>query len=201
MKKILFILCSIGILLFDGCATTKPRLSYTGGNYHSVSDDILIYNSVQEAISKLVNTLNSNEKHFLVQVVDDANNDFLADRIYEELVKRGFIAGRAKNSELKSVNTDAFDKFIMFYPIVYGTEHAETIPTIWASWPIFIPIAGPFLAMASVASNTYDDRQAGVSLHCRLVDAHSGEIVWIKNFTGQQKIRLRGGLQKIIFPN
>ena len=60
---------------------------------------------------------NSNEKHFLVQVVDDANNDFLADRIYEELVKRGFIAGRAKNSELKSVNTDAFDKFIMFYPI------------------------------------------------------------------------------------
>jgi len=200
MKKII-LLYSIGIFLFFGCATTKPRLSYTGGNYHSVSDDILIYNSVQEAISKLVNNLNSNDKHFLVQVVDDANNDFLADRIYEELVKRGFIVGRAKNSELKSINTDAFDRFIIFYPIVYGTEHAETRPTIWASWPAIIPIIGPFIAVTSAASYTYDDRQAGVSLHCRLVDAHSGEIVWVKNFTGQEKIRLRGGLRTIIFPD
>jgi hypothetical protein len=198
--RILFLL--VYILLFGSCSVTKPRLSFSGGNYNSVSDDIIIYNSTQEAVSKLSNSLNQNEKTLLVQVVNNDINDFLADRIFEELYKRGFTVALAKNEELKTMQTDGFDNYLMFYPTVYGTETAETNPTFWPKLTASIPIIGWIIGKNILAAYTYVDRQAGVSIHCRLVSAKTGEVVWINDFTGQDKIRLEGRTgYDIIFPN
>jgi len=200
MKQILIY---FGIIIFlCGCSATKPRLSYSGGNYHSVSDDIIIYNSTQEAVSKLANALDMSQKILIVQVVNDPINDLIGDRIFEELYKRGFIVGVSKNSELKEMDTKMFDKFLMFYPSVHGTETAETRPTFWPKFVAFIPIIGWAIGKNVLASYTYDDRQAAINLHCRLVDETTGEIEWIKNFTGQDKIRIIGGeFHEIVFPN
>lgn len=201
MKLKLLILLIITTLLAS-CSVTRPRLSYSGSNYNSVSDDIIIYNSTQEAVSKLSNSLNVADKMLLVQVVDNDLNDFLADRIYEELYKRGYTVALVKSNEIKSMNIDIFDKFLMFYPIVYGTESAETSPTFWPKMVATTPIVGWIIGQNVLAKYTYVDRQAGVSIHCRLVDAITGEIEWIDDFTGQDKIRLEGGSgHDIIFPN
>ena len=108
------------LFILSGCSITRPKLSYSGSNYNSVSDDILIYNSTQEAVTKLANTLNQNDKILLIQVVNNDKNDFLSDRLFEELNKRGYIVALAKGEELKTMETDSFDKFLMFYPTVYG---------------------------------------------------------------------------------
>jgi len=201
MKSKLLLLI-VAVALLSSCSVTKPRLSYSGGNYNSVSDDIIIYNSTQEAVSKLTNTLRQTDKILLVQVVANDKNDFLADRIFEELYKRGYIVALAKSEELKTMETDNFDKFLMFYPTVYGTETAETNPTFWPKMVASIPILGWIIGQNVLAAYTYVDRQAGVSIHCRLVSAETGEVEWIKDFTGQDKIRLEGGSgHEIIFPN
>jgi len=164
------------------CASTKPALNHSGGNYHSVSDDIIINNSLTESIGKIANNLNPQKKVLVVQVVDDAQNDYIADRIFEELYKRGFVVGKTKN--LKNAKIGNFDKFLVFYPTVYGTEHAETRPRGLAK---YLPFALGYVLFY------HDDRQAGVSIHCRLVDGASGRIDWIKDFTGQSKVRLKSG--------
>ena len=200
MKKIWIY---FGIIIFlSSCSATKPRLSYSGGNYHSVSDDIIIFNSTQEAVLKLGNALSPSDKILIVQVVNDPINDLIGDRIFEELYKRGFIVGVAKNSELKEMNTEMFDKFLMFYPTVHGTETSETRPTFWPKFVAAIPIIGWIIGKNVIASYTYDDRNAAINLHCRLVKEETGEIEWIKNFTGQDRIRIKGGeFHEIIFPN
>ena len=114
MKNLMFLFLIITILV-TSCSTTQPRLSYSGSNYNSVSDDIIIYNSTKEAVGKLANTLNPNHKILIIQVVNNDKNDFLADRIYEELYERGFTAATAKNEDLKTMNTNMFNKFLMFY--------------------------------------------------------------------------------------
>ena len=196
------IILSIMLLWISSCSVTKPKLSFSGGNYNSVSDDIIIFNSTQESIVKLSNTLDQHLKYLIVQVVNNDKNDLLADRIFEELFKRGFIVGSAKSEELKTMNTDNFDKFLMFYPSVYGTETAETNPTFWPKFVAFIPVIGWIIGQNVLAAYTWVDRQSGVSLHCRLVNAKTGEVDWIKDFTGQDKIRLEGGKpHEIIFPN
>jgi len=196
------ILVIIGIvILMSSCNITRPMLNYSGGNYHSVSDDIIINNSAQETVEKLANTLDAKKKILIVQIVNDPNNDFLADRIFEELYKRGFVVALAKNTELKDMNTEMFDEFLMFYPTVFGTETANTEPTFWPKMFASIPIIGWIFGQQVMAKNTYIDRVAGVSLHCRLVEAETGEIKWIKDFTGQSKIRLKGGkFYEIVFP-
>jgi hypothetical protein len=189
-------------LLITSCSVTKPRLSYSGGNYNSVSDDIIIYSSTKEAVSKLANTLNTIDRILLVQVVDNDKSDLLADQIFEELYKRGYNVGVAKNEELKSLETENFNKFLMFYPTIYGTETTETNPTFWPKLVASIPILGWIIGQNVIAAHTYVDRQAGVSIHCRLVDVDTGTIDWIKDFTGQDKIRLEGGTtHEILFPN
>jgi hypothetical protein len=199
LKSLIFVLTAAFLC---SCSVTRPRLSYSGSNYNSVSDDIIIYNSTQEAVSKLTNTLSPTDKILLVQVVDNDKNDFLADRIFEELYKRGYLVGLAKSDELKTMNTDNFDKFLMFYPTVYGTETAETNPTFWPKMVASTPILGWIIGQNVLAAYTYVDRQAGVSIHCRLVSAVTGEVEWIKDFTGQDKIRLEGGKgHEILFPN
>ncbi|MFC2100638.1 hypothetical protein ACFLRZ_02290 [Bacteroidota bacterium] len=199
-SRILFLI--IITILASSCSVTRPRLSYSGSNYNSVSDDIIIYNSIQEAVIKLTNTLNPNDKILLVQVVNNDKNDFLADRIFEELYKRAYIVALAKSEELKTMNTDNFDKFLMFYPTVNGTETTETNPTFWPKMVATIPVFGWIFGHSILAMYTYVDRQAGVSIHCRLVAAETGDIEWIKDFTGQDKIRLKGGkFYEIIFPN
>ena len=202
MKTRIILLFFTAAIIFSSCSVTRPRLSYSGSNYNSVSDDIIIYNSTQEAVSKLTNTLSQTDKILLVQVVDNDKNDFLADRIFEELYKRGYIVALAKSEELKTMETDNFDKFLMFYPTVYGTETAQTEPTFWPKAVASIPIIGWIIGQNVIAKYTYTDRQAGVSIHCRLVNAETGEVEWIKDFTGQDKIRLEGGKgHEIIFPN
>jgi hypothetical protein len=197
-----FILLLVAALILSSCSMTRPKLSYSGSNYNSVSDDIIIYNSTQEAVIKLSNTLRQTDKILLVQVVDNDKNDFLADRIFEELFKRGYVVALAKSEELKTMNTDGFDKFLMFYPTVYGTETAETNPTFWPKLFASIPVVGWIFGHNILAAYTYVDRQAGVSIHCRLVSAESGKVDWVKDFTGQDKIRLEGGKwHEIIFPN
>ena len=190
------------VLILSSCSTTRPRLSYSGGNYHSVSDDIIIYNSTQESISKLANTLNASDKILLVQVVGNPDNELIGDMIFEELFKRGFVVGLSKNDELKEMNTEMFDKFLMFYPTVHGTETSETRPTFWPKFVAFIPVIGWIIGKNVLASYTYDDRQAAINLHCRLVNEKTGEIEWIKNFSGQDRIRIKGGeFHEIVFPN
>jgi hypothetical protein len=201
MKNTILIYLVICLFL-SSCSVTRPRLSYSGSNYNSVSDDIIIYNSTQEAVIKLANTLNGNDKLLLVQVVSNDKNDLLADRIFEELYKRGFIVALAKSEELKNMQVDNFNKFLMFYPTVYGTETSETNPTFWPKMVASIPIIGWIIGKNVLAGYTYVDRQAGVSIHCRMVNADSGEVELIKDFTGQDKIRLEGGTgHEIIFPN
>jgi hypothetical protein len=202
MKTRIILLLFTAAIIFSSCSVTRPRLSYSGSNYNSVSDDIIIYNSTQEAVSKLTNTLSQTDKILLVQVVANDKNDFLADRIFEELYKRGYIVALAKSEELKTMQTDNFDKFLMFYPTVYGTETSQTEPTFWPKAVATIPIIGWIIGQNVIAKYTYTDRQAGVSIHCRLVNAETGEVEWIKDFTGQDKIRLEGGKgHEIIFPN
>jgi len=198
MKKKLLLLF-IGLSFLVSCTVTRPQLNYSGGNYNSVSDDIIIYNSTQEAIIKLANSLNPNDKILLVQIIDNETNDYIADRVFEELFKRNYVVGLAKRDELKTMNTEVFDKFLMFYPIVFGTETAATSPSFWTKSVSFIPIVGWIIGQAVIAKYTYIDRQAGVSIHTRLVDATTGDLLWIKQFTGQDKIRLEGGgKQKMI---
>ena len=80
----------------------------------------------------------------------------------------------------------------MFYPTVHGTETAETRPTFWPKLFAWIPIVGWIWGKNVKAKYTYDDRQAAINLHCRLVNEKSSEIEWIKNFTGEDKIRING---------
>ena len=199
--RIILSLFTVAIIL-SSCSVTRPKLNYSGGNYNSVTDDIIIDNSTQDAVIKLANTIDPNDKILLVQVVNDPKSDLLADRIFEEMYKRGYIVALAKSEELKTMDTDNFDKFLMFYPSVYGTETAETSPTFWPKLLANTPIIGWIIGQNVLATYSYIDRQAGVSIHCRFVNAETGEIEWIKNFTGQDKIRLEGGSgHEIIFPN
>lgn len=201
MKKKIFSLI-IATIILSSCSVTKPRLSYSGSNYNSVSDDIIIFNSTQEAIRKLSNSLNPQNRILLVQVVNNDKNDFLGDRIFEELYTRGYHVALTKSADLRTMETDNFDKFLMFYPTVYGTETAETTPTFWPKMFASIPVIGWIFGQNILAAYTYVDRQAGVSIHCRFVDANTGDIDWIRSFTGQDRIRLEGGrAHEIIFPS
>ena len=105
--------------------------------------------------------------------VNDPNNDLIGDRIFEELSKHGFIVGLSKNSELKEMKTEMFDKFLMFYPTVHGAETAETRPAFQPKLVSAIPIIGWIIGKNVIASYTYDDRQAAINLHCRLVSFSS----------------------------
>jgi PBP1b-binding outer membrane lipoprotein LpoB len=201
MKTRTILMFLLSAIILTSCSVTQPRLNYSGGNYNSVSDDIIINNSTQEAVIKLTNSIDPNDKILLVQVVNDPKNDLLADRIFEELYKRGYIVALAKNEELKTMDTDHFDKFLMFYPTVYGTESAETSPTFWPKALIYVPIVGWIIGPRVISAYSYVDRQAGVSIHCRMVNAETGEIEWIKDFSGQDKVRLEGGsFHEILFP-
>ena len=198
-KSVILIL--ITGLIISGCSHTTPKLAYTGNTYNSVSDDIIIYSATREAIEKIANTLDPAERILLVQVIDNSNNEFITDRLYEELYNRGYFVGKTSNEELKSFDTSKFTKFLIYYPTVYGVEHASTKPSILVTtFAIFVPIIGWTVGPVLIAKYTYEDRQAGVSIHGRLVDAATGDIDWIKNFNGQAKIRLEGGLKSILFP-
>lgn len=199
-RFVIFILT--GLTVFSlGCSVTTPRLSYSGGNYNSVTDDLVIYEAGSRAISQIVTVMAPfKEKNILlVQVVNNAQNDYLADRIFEELQKNLFKVGTIKGADLTSTKTDRFDYFLMFYPVVYGTETRETRPSgitrASVALPFLIPFSGQILA-----AYTFDERQAGVYIHCRLTDAKTGEVKFIQNLSGQSSKRIQGGLQEIIFP-
>jgi hypothetical protein len=199
MKKFTILISGILIVL-SSCTVTNPKLQYSGGNYNSISDDIILTDASNEAVKKLTKEIDRSEKVLLVQVVDSRQSDLLADKIYEQLSVKGLIVGRTTNDDLKEMNTDMFDKFLMFYPEVYGTQTAQTKPTAITKGAAFalnlVPVAGQFLSRSLLKNYNYQDRHAGVSIHCRLVDRKSGKIEWINNFTGQNKIRLKGGLKK-----
>jgi hypothetical protein len=198
-KSIILIITTA--IIACSCSITQPRLSYSGGNYNSVSDDIIIYNALQESISKISNALNADDRILLIRVVNNDKNDYIADRIFEELYKSGYVVAVTNNDELKTTSIEAFDKFLMFYPTVYGTETSVTEPTLYPKLFAAVPIIGWIAGPSVLSSYSYIDRQAGVVIHCRLVDAQSGEIVWIKDFSGQDKIKLDRNTIHEIFPN
>ena len=134
------------------------------------------------------------DKQITIKLTKHASTKIAQRNISFEDIKQ--VISKSKLSE-----SDNFDKFLMFYPTVYGTETAETNPTLWPKLFASIPVIGWVFGQNILAAYTYVDRQAGVSIHCRLVDVNTGDIDWIRSFTGQDKIRLEGGrAHEIIFP-
>lgn len=193
-----YIYLSFVLLLFTACSVTKPKL--VTGKYSNVSDDIVIYNSIQKAVEKLSLELDSTKKILLVQMVNDGKNDYLADRIYENLYLNGYSVKLTKNpGSIK--NTGKYDNLLKFYPTVFGTETAQTKPTLWPYMAASIPVIGWLSSKKILSVYSYIDRYAAVSIHCRLVDAKTKKIVWIKNFSGNDIIRLeKDEFHKIKFP-
>lgn len=183
-------------LIFSSCSVTTPELSYSGGNYNSISDDMILKKSTDNAVQQIANSVNRGDKILIVQVVDDPISDMLADKIFERLSVNNVIVGRTTNEDLKEMNTEMFDKFLMFYPEIYGTETAQTKPSSITKAISFIPVIGQIVGPYAIKANTYTDRQAGVNIHCRLADRKTGKIDWIRSFSGQSKIRLQGGLKQ-----
>lgn len=189
------------LIILASCTITRPRLMDSGSYYHSVSDDIIIYTSATQAITEMGNALDPKLKYVLVQVLNNDLNDYLGDRIFEDLFARGYTVALTTKSDLEKSGLDSFDKYLLFYPTVYGTETAATTPTFWTNMVGFIPIVGWIAGPIAIARRTYDDRQAGVCLHARLVDVKSGNVDWIKDFAGQDRIRVQGGnLNDFVFP-
>ena len=188
------ILIFTAAVFFTGCSVTKPRLADSGGSYNSISDDMILASSVNASVKSMAAKLDKSKKIIVVQVVDNDINDYLADRIYEELLLNNFVAGKTTQDDLKTMKTDIFDQFLVFYPVIYGTETAVTRPTL-----ITKAVANALNIFGGVgrhiiANYDYVERQAGVAIHGRLVNAKTGSIVWVEDFLEQDKIRLEGGL-------
>jgi len=181
---------SLLILLYS-CNVTKPSLGLSGGNYNSVTDDMILFNSSNAVIAELAKNITAN-KVLVVQTVNSPNSDMLAEKIFETLVQKGKEVELIKRSELKSIQTDSFEKILFFYPTVYGIETAETRPSNLTKAVGIIPFFGQIIGPAVVKANTYDSRMGAISLSVRQVDAKTGKIDWIKVFNGKDSKKITG---------
>lgn len=194
-KQFIYISIFLTAVLISSCSITKPRLSYSGTTYNSVSDDMLLAKSSNAAIKRLVDNITPGKKLLVIQVVDNDINDYLCDRIYEELMLRKFIAAKANQNDLKTMNTEIFDEFLIVYPVVYGTETALTQPSMIAKGVAYgLSLVSFGLGSLLLENYNYVERQSGVALHARLVDAKTGNIKWVEDFLEMDKLRLEGGL-------
>ncbi len=179
------------LLLLYSCNVTKPSLGLSGGNYNSVTDDMILFNSSNAVIAELVKNISAN-KILVVQTVNSPSSDMLAEKIYENLILKGKEVDIIKRSELKSIQTDSFEKILFFYPTVYGIETAETRPSNLTKAVGIIPLIGQIVGPAVVKANTYDSRMGAVSLSVRQVDSKTGKIDWIKVFNGKDSKKITG---------
>lgn len=189
LKLIAFILI---VICFSSCKVTTPMLSYSGANYNSITDDILLYNCSGQVIHELSLAVTS-QKVLVVQTVNSPSSDMLAEKIYETLSSQGKMVGLAKRSDLSTINVEMFDKILFFYPTIYGIETAATRPSKTAEMVYFIPVIGQFVGPSVMKANTYDTRLGAVSLHARLVDSKTGKIEWMKVFQGRDQKKISGG--------
>lgn len=190
----------LAVFFITGCNVTTPMLGLSGGNYNSITDDILLFNSSNEVVEELANAVNTN-KVLVVQTVEAPSSDMLAEKIFETLSRRGKVVGLAKRAELSTMNIEVFDKILFFYPTVFGIETAATRPSGITKLVTYIPIIGQALAPSVLEANTYDTRLGAVSLHARLVDSKTGQIEWMRVFQGQnQKKITSGSVLDIILP-
>lgn len=188
------------VLLIASCNVTTPMLGLSGGNYNSITDDILLFNSSNEVVEELANAVNTN-KVLVVQTVEAPSSDMLAEKIFETLSRRGKVVGLAKRAELSTMNIEVFDKILFFYPTVFGIETAATRPSGITKLVTYIPVIGQAIAPSVLEANTYDTRLGAVSLHARLVDTKTGQIEWMRVFQGQnQKKITSGSVLDIILP-
>jgi hypothetical protein len=178
----------IGFLLTN-CSVTTPMLGLSGGNYNSITDDILLYNSSNSVIEELVNAVKY-DNVLVVQTINDANSDMLAEKIFETLSRKGKSVGLAKRSELSSINVEVFDKLLFFYPTVFGIETAATRPTSVTYLVGMIPVIGQIVGPPMIEANTYDTRLGAISLHARLVDSKTGQIEWMNVFQGKDRKKI-----------
>ncbi len=173
----LFIMWSIFALSLTACSITNPVLNHSGGNYRSITDDKLLNESLSMAIEEISINLNLNKKFLIVQTIKNPTNEYIADRLFEKLYNDGYTVGKSDFSPSNSNNT--FDKFLIFYPTVYGVENYQTRPTLLGAMTIiFTPLF------------FHSDRKASVVIHCRLVDKKTMAIEWIKDFSGNSSMRL-----------
>jgi hypothetical protein len=194
MKFVNLYSCVIITVMIVSCSVTKPRLSDSGGNYNSISDDMLLAKSSTIAIKSLVAKLEKDKKVLIVQVVDNDINDYLVDRVYEEARLTGIVAGKTNQQDLKTIETKMFDHFLMVYPIIYGTETAVTKPSALTKAVGAITSAFFGLGQYLMMNYEYLERQSGIVLHGRLVDAKDGQILWVEDFLQVDKMKLKGGL-------
>lgn len=192
MKRITNIYGAIALLiLLSSCNVTKPSLGLSGGNYNSITDDMILFNSSNMVIAELAKNISAN-KILVVQTVNSPSSDMLAEKIYETLFQKGKEVELTKRSDLKSIQTESFDKILFFYPTVYGIETAETRPSNLTKFIGVIPLIGQIIGSAAVKANTYDSRMGAVSLSVRLVDSKTGKIDWIKVFNGKDSKKITG---------
>ena len=197
LSKFCQVLAIALVLFLCSCSVTSPRFSYSGDSYSSISDDIIMEQSKLEVITKLTDKLNAKDKILLVQVADGNVNNIIADQLYETLYRNNYFVTLVSKLDLKNFDLNPYNKTLMFYPIILGTEAAETTPSFWT----MIVGSIPFIGKAVINKHTYIDRLAAISLHCRLIDNQSGEIDWIEDFTGQAKVRIHSGkMYDIVFP-
>lgn len=189
MKKLIGVLL-LGIIL-SSCNVTRPSLGLSGGNYNSVTDDLLLFNTSNKAIDELSKVITGNNI-LVVQVVNAPNSDLLAEKIFEKLTLIGKNVELTKRTELGTVKGDAFDKMLFFYPTVYGIETAETRPSQLAKAFSYVPLIGQIVGPMIIKMNTYDSRLSGVSIQARLVDTKTNKIEWIRVFNGSDKKVITG---------
>lgn len=190
-KKRLFLISGIIVtaLFVNSCSVTTPTLNHPGGNYNSITDDALLFHSSNQVIEELANAINT-KKILVVQTVNDPHCDMLAEKIFENLSRRGLVVGLTKRSELSTMNIDSFDKILFFYPTVFGIETASTRPSAIVKIVLLIPVVGQIIGPSLIKKNTYETRHGAISLHARLVDAKTGQIEWMRVFQGTDKKRI-----------
>lgn len=190
-KETRFLVAIILLILFYSCNVTKPSLGLSGGNYNSITDDMILFNSSNAVIAELVKNISAN-KILVVQTVNSPSSDMLAEKIFETLVLKGKDVELTKRNDLKSIQTDSFEKILFFYPTVYGIETAETRPSNLTKAIGIIPLIGQIVGPAVVKANTYDSRLGAVSLSVRQVDSKTGKVDWIRVFNGKDSKKITG---------
>jgi hypothetical protein len=189
VRQILGLICLSFVI--SSCNVTKPVLGLSGGNYNSITDDMLLFNSSNAVIDELAGAVTGNNI-LIVQVVSAPNSDLLAEKIFEKLTQMGKTVGLAKRSEIGTMKTDQYEKLLFFYPTVYGIETAETRPSGLTKATMFIPLIGQVVGPSIIKMNTYDSRMSGVSIQARLVDSKTGKVEFMKVFNGKNNKKITG---------
>ena len=187
-KRLIFtFLIVLFCILLSNCSMT-PYMRYAVDDSPEISEQSLTYQALQQVLKKLIVNLDLSKKYLLVQPIDDLKNDYICNLIYEELLVIGFNIDKIREREMSTIDKNKYDKFLYFYPIVYGTEKNYSVPTGITNYLVgSIPILGTMILKQYNYKTTY----IGVVLRFRLYDPGKSKIIWIKKFTGYLKTEIR----------